>query len=137
MPFSWGPRRGPAPIRARGPVFAVGQRVSVTCSGGQPTRVALTDDAGAKALGNLVDGTEVEILAWRPNGFRGARYRVRATSGGVEGWLAVAESPWSGRRCPRSAGRPRLPRRRHPRCGEREAGGHGAPVRPALRCVRR
>ena len=90
MPFSWGPRRGPAPIRARGPVFAVGQRVSVTSSGGQLTRVALTDDAGAKALGNLVDGTEVEILAWRPNGFRGARYCVRATSGGVEGWLAVA-----------------------------------------------
>ncbi len=90
MPFSWGPRRGPAPVRPRGPVFAVGQRVSVTCSGGQPTRVALTDDAGSKALGNLVDGTEVEIIAWRPNGFRGARYRVRATSGGVEGWLAVA-----------------------------------------------
>jgi hypothetical protein len=90
MPFSWGPRRGPAPVRARGPVFAVGQRVSVTCSGGQPTRVALTNDAGSKALGNLVDGTEVEIIAWRPNGFRGARYCVRATSGGVEGWLAVA-----------------------------------------------
>lgn len=89
MPFNWGPRRGPTPVRTRGPVFAVGQRVSVTCAGGQPTRVALTDDAGGKALGNLVDGTEVEILAWRPNGFRGARYRVRATSGGVEGWLAV------------------------------------------------
>jgi hypothetical protein len=100
MPFSWGPRRGPAPIRARGPVFAVGQRVSVTSSGGQLTRVALTDDAGGKALGNLVDGTEVEILAWRPNGFRGARYCVRATSGGVEGWLAVASLRGPGKAAP-------------------------------------
>jgi hypothetical protein len=71
-------------------VFAVGQRVSVTCSGDQPARVALTDDAGDKALGNLAHGTEVEIVAWRPSGFRGARYRVRATPGGLEGWLAVA-----------------------------------------------
>ena len=100
MPFSWGPRRGPAPVRARGPVFAVGQRVSVTSSGGQLTRVALTDDAGGKALGNLVDGTEVEILAWRPNGFRGARYCVRATSGGVEGWLAVASLRGPGNAAP-------------------------------------
>jgi hypothetical protein len=100
MPFSWGPRRGAAPVRARGPVFAVGQRVSVTSSGGQLTRVALTDDAGGKALGNLVDGTEVEILAWRPNGFRGARYCVRATSGGVEGWLAVASLRGPGNAAP-------------------------------------
>lgn len=100
MPFSWGPRRGPAPRRARGPVFAVGQRVSVTCSGGQPTRVALTDDAGGRALGNLVDGTEVEIIAWRPNGFRGARYCVRATSNGVEGWLAVASLRGPGNAAP-------------------------------------
>lgn len=89
MPFSWGPRRGSTPVRVRGPLFAVGQRVSVTCSGGHLARVALIDDADGGALGSLADGTEVEILAWRPSGFRGTRYRVRATSNGLEGWLAV------------------------------------------------
>src|SRR5262249_58845287 len=38
---------------------------------------------------DLADGTEVEILAWRPRGFHGTRYRVRATRDGLEGWLAV------------------------------------------------
>ena len=89
MSFTWRPRRGPAPVRARGPVYAVGQRVSVTCSAGQPTRVKLTDDAGSRELGSVAEGTEVEILAWRPNGWRGTRYRVRAAGGGVEGWLDV------------------------------------------------
>jgi len=52
--------------------------------------VASTDDADGRALGSLADGTEVEILAWRPSGFQGARYRVRATSQCLEGWLEVA-----------------------------------------------
>ena len=90
MPFPWGPRRGSTPVRVRGPLFAVGQRVSVTCSGGHLARVALIDDADGGALGSLADDTEVEILAWRPSGFRGTRYRARATSDGLEGWLAVA-----------------------------------------------
>jgi hypothetical protein len=90
MPFPWGPRRGSTPVRVRPPLFAVGQRVSVTCPGGHPARVAFTDDADGRVLGSLADGTEVEILAWRPNGFRSARYRVRATSNCLEGWLAVA-----------------------------------------------
>jgi hypothetical protein len=50
--------------------------------------VALTDDAGADARTHLTDGTEVEILAWRPRKFDGTRYRVRATREGFEGWLA-------------------------------------------------
>ena len=31
----------------------------------------------------------VEILAWRPGGTRGVRYRVRATDNSAEGWVAV------------------------------------------------
>jgi hypothetical protein len=45
------------------------------------------DDAGTSALTSLADGTEVEILAWRPRGAVGTRYRVRLTRGGLEGWL--------------------------------------------------
>ena len=38
---------------------------------------------------SLGDGAEVEILAWRPLGARGTRYRVRAQEDGHEGWLAA------------------------------------------------
>ena len=38
---------------------------------------------------SLADGAEVEILAWRPPGARGTRYRVRAQQDGHEGWLAA------------------------------------------------
>src|SRR5262249_4490446 len=59
------------------------------CAGDRLAPVALTDDAGADAQTRLADGTEVEILAWRPRGSHGTRYRVRATRDGREGWLAV------------------------------------------------
>jgi hypothetical protein len=49
----------------------------------------LTDDAGADARTRLADGTEVEILAWRPRGAGDTRYCVRSTRDGLEGWLAV------------------------------------------------
>jgi hypothetical protein len=91
MRFAQGPLRGSPPVRVRVPVFAVGRRVYVTCSGGHAAHVALTDDAGANALASLTDGTEVEILGWRPRGFGGTRYRVRTTRNGVEGWLAVGD----------------------------------------------
>ena len=75
-------------VRPRASVFAVGRRVYVACAGGGPAHVALTDDAGAEARTRLTDGTEVEILAWRPRKFDGTRYRVRVTREGFEGWLA-------------------------------------------------
>jgi len=81
-------RAGP-PVRERESVFAVGRRVYVACVGERLAHVALTDDGGADARTVLADGTEVEILAWRPRGSRGTRYRVRATRDGREGWLAV------------------------------------------------
>ena len=81
--------RAAAPVRRHGSVFAVGRRVFVASSGDRPAHVALTDDAGADARTRLADGTEVEILAWRPRGFGDTRYRVRSTRNGLEGWLAV------------------------------------------------
>jgi len=76
-------------VRTQASVFAVGRRVYVACAGDGLAQVALTDDAGTDARTRLADGTEVEILAWRPRGFHGTRYRVRATRDGLEGWLAV------------------------------------------------
>src|SRR5262249_28092663 len=76
-------------VRRRTAVFAVGRRVYVAALGERPTHVALTDDAGADARTRLADGTEVEVLAWRPRGSGDTRYRVRATRNGLEGWLAV------------------------------------------------
>ncbi len=81
--------RPASPGRRQGSVFAVGRRVYVACSGGHPADVTLTDAAGAEALTRLADGTEVEILAWRPRGSDGTRYCVRATHNGVVGWLPV------------------------------------------------
>jgi hypothetical protein len=71
---------------AKGTVFAVGRRVYVACS---VARVTLTDEAGEKSVGSLKRGTQVEIVAWRPLGPDGTRYRVRSPLTGVEGWLGV------------------------------------------------
>jgi len=87
--FPQGSRRGPAPVRVRRPVFAVGQRVCVQLSERGHPRVRLNDEAGAHVLGSLADGEQVEILGWRPSGSHGPRYQVRATDGGLQGWLEV------------------------------------------------
>src|SRR5204862_509600 len=50
----------------------------------------LMDETGTTAIGKLSGGSEVEILAWRPRGAEGTRYRVRATRNALEGWLGVA-----------------------------------------------
>jgi hypothetical protein len=79
--------RARLPVRSRGPIFAVGRRVYVA-SPGSPARLTSTDDGAGDALTGLVDGAEVEILAWRPRS-SGTLYRVRSTRAGVEGWLAA------------------------------------------------
>ena len=87
MAFPWRPRRAATavpPIRV--PVFAVGADVYVACAG---DRATLTDDAGKKDLASLGDGAQVAILGWRPGWSGAARYRVRATESGLEGWLPV------------------------------------------------
>jgi hypothetical protein len=75
--------------RTHASVFAVGRRVHVACAGDRLAHVALTDDAGADVPARVADGTQVEILTWRPRGSDGTRSRVRSTRNGLEGWLAV------------------------------------------------
>ena len=56
------------------PSSAVGRRVLVNCATvGTPVPL---------------DGTEVEILGWKPRAAGGARYRVRTITDQSEGWLA-------------------------------------------------
>jgi len=52
--------------------------------------VTLTDSDGTTPLATVADGAEVEIVAWQPRGAGGTRYRIKATSGGMQGWLAAA-----------------------------------------------
>ena len=50
--------------------------------------VPLTDESGARTLADLVDGQEVEILAWRQRPH--VHYQVRCVGSGSDGWV-VAE----------------------------------------------
>jgi len=79
--------RASAPLQKNRPatILSVGRRAYVNCRG----RVALAEDDGRTSPNSLADGAEVEILAWRPLGARGTRYRVRAQQDGHEGWLAA------------------------------------------------
>jgi hypothetical protein len=72
-------------------VLAVGQRAFVHHPGDGPYPVAMTDEHGLPAPAALRDGDEVEILAWRPRGSTGTRYRVRRHTDGAHGWLAATE----------------------------------------------
>ena len=84
MPFV---PRASAPVQKARPatILSVGRRVYVNCRG----RVLLADDEGRPSRHSLADGDQVEIVAWRPLGTRGTRYRVRANEDGHEGWLAA------------------------------------------------
>ena len=87
MAFRRGQARVPAPVRVRPSVFAVGRRVYVA-SGGDRAPVTLMD-ADKKPLGTVHDGTEVAILAWRPDWYGTTWYRIRTTAAGLVGWLPV------------------------------------------------
>jgi hypothetical protein len=91
MTFESSRQRGVVAPRARQVVLAVGQRAFVHHPGNSPYPVAMTDDQGLPAAAALRDGDEVEILAWRPRGSTGTRYRVRRHADGAHGWLAAAE----------------------------------------------
>jgi hypothetical protein len=87
------------PVRSRSPqrkpesrvVFAVGLRVFVHGASDDGRPVTLTDDHGNPITPELRDGAEVEVVAWRPRGAAGTRYRVRGAQDGVDGWLAADE----------------------------------------------
>jgi hypothetical protein len=106
--FTSGFRARVPAVGMQGAIFAVGWRAYVARSDGGPVRVRLTDDAGADGVTSLAAGSEVEILAWRPLGSGGARYRVRSTGNGLEGWLPAGNL----RRPP--AGPPSAPRKVQP-----------------------
>jgi hypothetical protein len=72
-------------------VFAVGLRVFVHGASDDGRPVTLTDDHGNPIAQALRDGVEVEVVAWRPRGAAGTRYRVRGAQGAVDGWLAADE----------------------------------------------
>jgi hypothetical protein len=88
MMFNRGPFRPPTP-RVRVAVFAIGQRAFITGAGDRPLHATLTDDAGHTPVGDIRDGAEVAILAWRPAPGDATRYCVRVMDSGVEGWLPV------------------------------------------------
>ena len=68
-------------------VLAVGQHVFVNSTCSPPRPVELGDESGKLLSGEcLIDGVEVEVLAWRPRGAADTRYRVRAPDG-ADGWL--------------------------------------------------
>lgn len=85
------PSRFPSmrPTRQSGPILSVGRRVFVNCRRADSRSVPLADDDGRIDRLSLPDGAEVEILAWRPRGTGGPRYRVHAMRDGVEGWLGA------------------------------------------------
>jgi hypothetical protein len=72
-------------------VLAVGQRAFVHSPADTSRPVLLTDDHGIPGMTGLADGTEVEVLAWRPRGSNGTRYRVCHRIEGTDGWLAAEE----------------------------------------------
>ena len=87
------PSRPRPPRAARQPriVLAVGQRAFVHSPTDTSRLVALTNDHGIPGAMALRDGTEVEVLAWRPRGSAGTRYRVCHRVDGTDGWLAAEE----------------------------------------------
>src|SRR5262245_17656337 len=99
MPFPARSLRKPTIAGNAGPIFGVGRQVFVNCPGGREDRTALFDDKGA-VVGNLIDGAEVEIVAWLPRG-TATRYLVRATHTELSGWLGAANLRTT--RVPRSA----------------------------------
>jgi hypothetical protein len=72
----------------------------VDCPGGREDRAPLHDEKGA-VVGALIDGTEVEVVAWMPR--RSAtRYLIRATRVERSGWIGAANLRAT--RVPRPAG---------------------------------
>lgn len=89
MPF---PAKGPRRLGASGdsgPILSVGRQVFINCPGGREERASLVDEKGAVVVGTLIDGAEVEVVAWLWRG-SATRYLVRSTRNDLTGWLAAA-----------------------------------------------
>jgi hypothetical protein len=49
--------------------------------------VPMTDGRGDLVANDLIDGQEVEIVAWRPHSPQGLAYHIRRVSDGREWWV--------------------------------------------------
>ena len=87
--MSFQPRTRPiARPTSRLSTIAVGQRVFVNCPGDRKGSVPLVDETGKIfSAVHLIDGAEVEVVAWRPRVGSDAHYRVRVSLSGADGWL--------------------------------------------------
>src|SRR5262245_52080874 len=74
------------PAASASPVLAVGRRVFVNCAGDRQGSGTLMDENDHVPQGRLADGIEVVVMAWRPRGSAGTRYRVQGADG-ADGWL--------------------------------------------------
>ena len=93
MPFMPSYRKRPVRPFAKVPiVLAVGRHVFVHGSLDPSRPVLFTDEHGTCPTSvRRQDGAEVEVLAWRPRGSAGTRYRVRDQADGADGWLMADE----------------------------------------------
>jgi len=89
------PLSQPAPRREKknAPVFGVGCRVFVhwplRAGEHRPEPVPLVDTSGKPPGSDLVDGQQVEIVAWRPRSREGLVYQVRRVADGSEWWIGA------------------------------------------------
>jgi hypothetical protein len=90
MSFQPRSRFTPRPPRIDTVVLAVGQTVFVNCAPGD-SAVVLTDEGGIPISSALSDGSEVQVLAWRPRGTYGTRYRVLVRGNRADGWLGARQ----------------------------------------------
>jgi len=82
----------PASRRAKNePVYCVGWKAFVhwPAVAGAATSVPLTDLFGNPQQNDLLDGQQLEILAWRPRSSAGALYHVRRLLDGSEWWIGA------------------------------------------------
>ena len=84
-------QRTARPARKPGVVLAVGQRAFVNAPSDAASVILLTYEDGIPSESTLRDGTEVEIVGWRPRGSTGTRYRVCDRDSGSDGWLEANE----------------------------------------------
>lgn len=72
-------------------MLAVGHRATIKSSGPGTKGATLTDENGTTAIMTLDEGTEVHIVAWKPRGSGGTRYRIRCGDDEArEGWVGSA-----------------------------------------------
>ena len=93
MSFSrsnWHAPNGQPQRRKNVPVFCVGWRAFVNLQpAGTVRSLPMTDAAGKPLANDLADGEEVEIISWSPRARESARYQIRRSTGGSEGWVEV------------------------------------------------